>query len=650
MHLYGGYVREFENKSGKEIVGMFEKAINGSESLRTIFDDKKDREKEIVSWENSIPKLIQVICNAGLHDLYIVFEYQTPIGQERIDAILIGYRRGTNNIIASIIELKQWCDIDISYKKDETKVKLSPEDKPRSHPIAQTHTYKKHMKMNHQHVVSGEIEILEFHYLHNFKTKNKAKLFSDQYKIYDIRKDTLFTEDEEDRFKQCLSKVYDIRGIGEAYRLLTEGEYTFGEVGFQNLQQMLEGKEFTTLLEEQRTVACEVVQQIEKFDLGSKNERLLVIISGDTGTGKSILGMELMRRFIKKGSKKCVFTTPSKTLKEIMKGFSKTNIGNTYWVLENKKLDFIVIDEAHRLDNIEQQMERALTNNKIVVLLQDDKQRIKFSEQGTLRNIIDSVDKIKVKTGLAITYTTHKLETQMRAAYKSNYIKLVTDFLEGSLQDTRGVDSSYEVNVFDSLQHMNNVMKELNETNRCKWIASYCWDWSGNLNKSDIIINQEEYVFSKTWNPKDNQFEWYIGKEEADLNQVACVYTSQGLDYAYTGILFWDDLYYENGQWKVDLNKIKDRGFIKEIVNYYGGQLSNKLKDGKWQVNYSGVVYEIDDFLKQANADREEILKLVKNIYRIILSRASKGINIWFKHEDTKRLFCNIIKTKMNIK
>ena len=127
--------------SGKEIAGHLRES-QGSPS-----------EAEYRSWENSIPVLVTVLHQAGLDALTLVLEYQTPIGG-RIDAVLLGEGKATGKPLVLVIELKQWNAIEENTAGRESSVSICLSQaesrfEERLHPVQQTLTYAKHLRMNH---------------------------------------------------------------------------------------------------------------------------------------------------------------------------------------------------------------------------------------------------------------------------------------------------------------------------------------------------------------------------------------------------------------------------------------------------------------------------------------------------------------------
>jgi DUF2075 family protein len=84
---------------------------------------------------------------------------------------------------------------------------------------------------------------------------------------------------------------------------------------------------------------------------------------------------------------------------------------------------------------------------------------------------------------------------------------------------------------------------------------------------------------------------------------VGCVYTAQGFEFDYVGVIFGPDLTYDldEQQWVAHREKSYDRA------------------------------------VKRAKPER--FLDLVRNTYRVLLTRGMKGCYVYFADKDTERFF-----------
>lgn len=84
------------------------------------------------------------------------------------------------------------------------------------------------------------------------------------------------------------------------------------------------------------------------------------------------------------------------------------------------------------------------------------------------------------------------------------------------------------------------------------------------------------------------------------INQVGCVYTAQGFEFDYVGVIFGRDLVY-NGEWRGDRKASQD-----PVVK---------------------------------KAREEEFVNLVKQTYRVLLTRGMKGCYVFFEDAATQGYF-----------
>lgn len=637
---------------GKQITKELIERIKSDEELQYLFTEKN--EKELISWENSIPEILYILKESGLTNLYVVLEYCLPIGKNRIDCTVIG-RNKNDEVCILIVELKQWTHIyNNPENENPCKVRLSPDDIEREHPLAQIQTYSKYLEKNHSFCENYNVKIYKCAYLHNFE--NKEQLFE---KPYDIYRKTLyeltFTKHDVDDFKKMLNEIFVNRSEYEDVKSFCNGSYTTGENGLKELHNILKSSAAVTLLEEQRDIISLFSKALVNLNAtGNKNERIVEVISGNVGSGKTYLAFEMLRRSINKfGNKNCFYTLVNATVRDVIEGTFNSKIAlytDTVANMSSTKY-IVIIDEAHRINNIKETLSKLLRNTKIVIILQDDTQRILFSEEGTRDNYEQAIDE------LAKYYTIKrlgkkdeklKLKTDLRTNAQSGFIENLNKFLsDEEIEESTYINKFYKLNVMDNLNDIDFELKNKDKEYQCKWVAPFCWDWTRSTKNNDVVIGD----FRKAWNPSRDrndvtkQYNWYQKSYEHHLDEVGCIYTLQGLDFDYTAAIFWDDLYWKDGKWNVDLNKIKDQYYlISDLAKKYGGIADKQQKDGRWTVRYNNSQYDIDDFIKTVSKERnvdlgKEVIQIIKNIYRVLLSRAKYGMHVWFKDDETKMRF-----------
>ena len=83
-------------------------------------------------------------------------------------------------------------------------------------------------------------------------------------------------------------------------------------------------------------------------------------------------------------------------------------------------------------------------------------------------------------------------------------------------------------------------------------VAGFCWPWSNPDSSGRLIDDVKLDGFSMPWNampdagklapgtPKSN----FWASDPNGINQVGCVYTAQGFEFDYVGVIFGKDLVY----------------------------------------------------------------------------------------------------------
>lgn len=590
--------------------------LSPDQLVQTMLQQRKENQysdSEQRSWRNSLYNFIQLLSKNSLHQLYLVAEYQ--LINKRIDVLLFGESKVSNNIVVTIVELKQWSELlpNIENRVTEVNVRIGDTSEYRIHPIDQTLQYKKQLSNHHSYFQDGNVKIETIQYLENF-TDKKDKFFEGNNSQYISWKEKLFVCEESSKLVDFLSNQYKLQISrnqieSEANRFLS-GEYTIGEVGLSGIKNILEHKDNAIMLDDQREVSAQIYNVLKHGD--DIPQDLAIIIKGDPGTGKTIVGLHILHIATKCGfdlNRILLTFAKSRTLLEVLRKESDTDFPYLDAIRTNN-YDLIVVDEAHRIPKPQETIQKLFKKEKpkIVIFLIDDYQRIRIDERGSEKNIINVLDSFKIQ------HESYYLRSQKRSGFQSNYVDLVKHILFGEeLSEMRNL-GSFDIHFEQDLNSIDKILLEYQEMgNSVKWFAPYCWDWKSVNNPAvnDIKIGQN---FDKQWNPMNNQYEWYRSTNLESFNQVGSVYTAQGLDYDYTGFIWWTDLKWdkENNKWYFDKSKSKDPSFLSRIDEY-----EKQLKDDPSTV-------------------LNNILQIFLNQYYVLLTRARKGIYIWFEDKDTE--------------
>lgn len=515
----------------------------------------------------------------------------------------------------TIVELKQWSELlpNIENRVTEVNVKIGDNSEYRVHPIDQTLQYKKQLLNHHSYFQNENVQIETIQYLENF-IDEKDKLFESSNSQYLNWREKLFVCEESTKLVDFLSNQYKLNISQDQIKLEVDkflsGEYTIGEVGLSGIKKILEYKDNAIMLEDQREVSAQIHNIFKQRN--DESEDIAIIIKGDPGTGKTIIGLHAIHMATTCGfnlERVLLTFAKSRTLLEVLRKESDTDFPYLD-TIRTDNYDLIVVDEAHRIPKPLQTIQKLFKNKKpkVVIFLIDDYQRIRIDERGSEKNIINVLDSFKIQ------HRSFYLRSQKRSGFQSNYVELIKKLLFGKeLLEERGL-GSFGVNFGKDLNSIDEILLDYQaKGNSVKWFAPYCWDWLSdkNHNINDIEIGE---TFSKKWNPRYKQYEWYRSTERESFNKVGSVYTAQGLDYDYIGFIWWTDLKWdkEKNRWLYDMSKSKDSSFVSSIDKY-------QRRSGEDSI----IIFN-------------NILQVFLNQYYVLLTRARKGIYIWFEDKDTE--------------
>lgn len=572
-------------------------------------------DSEYTSWINSLPKLISVIQNAGLSNLTLAAECELPTGG-RIDAVVLGY--SDNVPTALIVEMKQWSEDNIEIREaGYTSIKVNGGERAYQsiHPIAQTEGYMSYLRRNQGSVLDGRLKVYSCQYLFNFNCSSKDILFSNDFAKYNSLRDHMFCAGEETMFGRYLNDIFsnevrDNEGVEDAF---FSDDYRLTDVDLEVFKEIAEGTDNIGLIEDQIPITECINMTVKRAVEGTLDRKCMFLISGAAGTGKTIIGFKILSDYYRMINERggdhnyrCAYTLPrSRTIKAVLDG-----IGGVQAVFLNNlrgEYDLLVVDEAHRVTDFNTNgngVGAALNRAKVVVVLQDDKQRVLGSEIGTYNNYQNFAGTNN------FSFQFYPLKLQKRAGF-GGYVDRIDKLLYDEQFDILK-PGGLEIEVCDDLPTMETlVSRKYNENHSIKYYAPYCWKWNSRDNPGvmDIMIPANNPVFQKQWNPfnPEAQYDWYVDS----VDQVGCIYTAQGLGYDYIAVIWWDDL-----KWNPTSNR--------------------------WEIDFTQEK-RFDSMLRNSISNSGDYDYIMKNIYRVLLTRAKKGVYIWFKDENTKNHFREVV-------
>lgn len=444
--------------------------------------------------------------------------------------------------------------------------------------------------------------------------------------------------------------------IWNRLRELKIADKTISEI---NNSELFKFSPYKNLNFEQLNVVTEIVQNIDEAI--TSNAKSLSVIDGDAGTGKTIVIMYLaklladLQSFDNKNddiddesnfniffeleninqkfkNKSIALVIPQPSLcGRIRKIFDKIDLGDANIKIfspiqfgkSNDDFDITLVDEAHLLKvgvtgtlgkqvheidqkifgntDIHSELEWIMAKSKNVVMVFSDQQRIRPANISK-SDILKYSDEYNMRE--------YWLKTQMRSLGGKKYIDYIHDILSNDLRPTRKeIFKDFEAKIFTNIHDFVTAMqKRESEYGLSRMVAGFAWKWSSKENKREYDIRIDGMEFR--WNSTQNN---WIGSKNAP-EEVGSIYTVQGDDLNYVGIIIGNDLLYRNG---------------KLIFNREACADSGAMKRSQRQVANNEQISE-DDMLEQ-----------ILRTYRILMNRAVKGVYIYACDEELSKYLAN---------
>lgn len=607
MIIYEATKEEFMNHVTEDSIAV---------KIYQVFSEKIGRttESEINSWNNSMNYMYKVLNTPLIpNDVHVAIEYKVPATSRRIDFILSGLDEDDNYSVV-IVELKQWQKVELVESEDgivQTPIRNRMVNRP--HPSYQAWSYAKLISEYNETVQNESIYLYPCAYLHNYMQKENDPLTNKLYENY-ISEAPVFTKGDALKLRGFISTYIKKTDRNKSLYLIEHGKIKPSKSLQDALLSMLDGNKEFTMIDEQKVVYETALQMANKAQLGDKKQ--VLIVTGGPGTGKSVLGINLL---VKLTSRElvCQYVTKNSAPREVyskrlQQHYKKTVINNLfkgsgvfYEALPNE-FDVLIVDEAHRLNEKsglfknkgENQIKEIIRGSKFSVFFIDEYQKISIHDIGSKEEIMKFAQLQNAEV------VEMELESQFRCNGSDGYIAWLDDLL--GIRETAnfdGFDFEYDFKIFDDPNELQSeIFKKNLANNKARILAGYCWDWKtegkGNSAVHDIFI--EEHNFSMSWN-LSNTTTWAI--DPNSVEQAGCIHTSQGLEFDYVGIIIGGDLRYEKGSIVTD--PFKRASTDKSLSGFKS--LYKKNKDEALQI-----------------ADQ-----IIRNTYRTLMTRGMKGCYIY---------------------
>jgi uncharacterized protein len=173
------------------------------------------------------------------------------------------------------------------------------------------------------------------------------------------------------------------------------------------------------------------------------------------------------------------------------------------------------------------------------------------------------------------------------------------------------------VRIFGDVREMEGALRQrMDEGSSARLVAGFCWPWSDPDEDGSLVPDVAIGNWARPWNRKPKDM-WRRRKgsserpanhpykiwatTDAGFDQVGCIYSAQGFEFDYVGLIVGRDLRWDpvSSRWMADLRQNEDVGF------------------------------------KSGLPSKDMAVDKLKQIYRVLATRGMKGTYLYFLDEAT---------------
>ncbi|MBF4997804.1 DUF2075 domain-containing protein [Nocardia sp. BSTN01] len=580
------------------------------------------------SWDVSLPWIAGDLVATGLEHVEMLIEYRLPETSRRADVILSGVHPQTGDDHYVVVELKQWGRAELVWNSDRI-VRVQGLPGEHLHPIDQVRGYCRYLTRFVEALHDRPNAVRGVAYLHNATENSVSALRA-------LRPDEtgrMFTGEQREEFLTFLkSQFAPESGTGAASRLLESPirpkPNLFGFTG----AELRSATEYS-LLDHQKLAYETVMSRVRLAR--QTDQKSVVVVTGGPGSGKSLIAVSLLAELHREGYRvrhatgSLAFTESlrkfpgkgSRELQDLFKYF------RNFSDCEKNELDVLICDEAHRIREVSTnrftpraqrtsrpQVDELMAAARVPVFLLDEHQVVRPDEVGTVHAIRDHA----ARAG----YVVHQIELdgQYRCGGSAEYDEWVRRLLGlriGGPTPWAGDSAALDVRIAETPQEMETFLRDKNADGWTARIAAgYCWPWSSPREDGTLVDDVVIGEWAKPWNLRGERA---VGgappsslwaTDPRGFEQVGCVYTAQGFEYDWSGVIIGPDLVVRDGHLTTVRDATKDKA----------------LKGTKTK--------PVGD---------ETFDTLVRNIYKVLLTRGMRGVVIHSVDPDTQAFLKSLV-------
>ncbi|MBM3985218.1 MAG: DUF2075 domain-containing protein [Planctomycetes bacterium] len=589
---------------------------------------------EIRSWENSLAALGDALLDSplkraavalrgsgpatagpaavaeGRGETALATEYHLPLDGRRIDVLFLGHDTAARPH-ALALELKQWSACDV---RDEFDLNLLVDDREHPHPSRQSLDYAGWLVDYHSAFTTGGVAASAASWCHNMDAARAGPLRGPAFAGL-LEEAPLFLRGEGPQLSAYLAERV---GTGDGLAVLDRvagGKFHPSPRVLDVLEEVIRSRREWHLLGEQRTAYNAILAEVRRRQ--RSRGRSAILVRGGPGTGKTVIAIQLLVDALRLGLAAAhstggkAFTT---ALRSKFRGADKLFRWNMNMAgAPTGGLDLLLVDEAHRVRttsnmrftararrSTKSQIEELLDAAKVCVFFLDENQFVRPDEIGSTQLVVEATGRH------AVPLRSFDLAEQFRCGGCRPYVDWVDWLLGFSAVRPPPWGGQYTLELANDPGELDALMADAaRRSERARLLAGFCWTWSKLLPGGGLVDDVRIGAWSRPWNaqrdPKktyrpDNDPYTLWAESSAGLGQVGCIYSAQGFEFEQVGVIWGPDLVWRRDHWVA----------VKEASH--------------------------DPKVRPSS----DMLRLVRNAYRVLITRGIRGTRLLVLDEETQ--------------
>jgi len=589
--------------------------------------NRSPAEEENPTWRASLPALLRTLDGRLPDRCGVIVEYMLPFNGQRIDAVLVGSDADGKDA-AVAVELKDWGRSEASSAHEHF---VECGGREFLHPSAQALNYGGKLRFFHSEAQRWSVAQCAF--VSGGDSRAHSALVGSNYGTLITDAPVFFTDTVSALRERIQGSITDEpradavarfnRGIYSQSVELLEGLKRFQSAFFARAENVLAYNGWG-LSADQQLVEDEILGRIQSL---SPDEPCVFLVRGGPGSGKSLLAHRVFFGSLHLNYKSIFCVRNNRlmaSLREILdpnylghRGVLKFNStrphgNNGVEDADSKIADVLVCDEAQRLAL---KTPNVFLRTAVTVCMYDDRQVLNLEEHGT------KVELEKTCRAAGIEPMHLELPTLHRCRGGEAYLRWVDSLLSDpgtALASSREWKRVYEFATASTPDDLRASLARYRKAgDSLGLLASFTRGSGRERRKNDrdlgkIRVPEANPPIEWLMDPQRDYVPFWVNGESSKLEKCASIYGCQGFELDRAGVFWGEDLVIRNDRWQLGDPEI-----------CYDAAPGSK---------------PLAEVMRRQPADA---LELLRNRYRIFLTRGILGTYVYFEDEETRRFFAD---------